>query len=60
MPKPRTILVLICEVCNEPIGFLSHHEPLLLECEEITCPVCDQISPITDDLRKYLKSYNNS
>lgn len=51
--QKRTVLHLLCTVCNEPIRYPN--EGKLLEKEFITCPNCRQDSTISDELKEYIR-----
>lgn len=51
-PEP-TVLVVLCTVCGMPLA--CPDELRLLEETDVSCPICRQVSQVTDELREHVR-----
>jgi hypothetical protein len=52
--NPNSLLVILCTVCSNPLGFDKETEYRILDYRYITCPYCKQDSDFTEDLRRFI------
>lgn len=50
-------LIVICTVCNDPIGIPEDMEQNMLYSESLRCPTCRQRSKITKELKHFIVQY---
>jgi 3D (Asp-Asp-Asp) domain-containing protein len=52
--KDNSLLIVLCTVCNTPLGFPRDVENDLLKAQTFTCPNCRQKSHVTKELKQYI------
>lgn len=55
--KHNSILIVLCTVCNQPLGIPRDLERDLLLADCITCPNCRQRSNVTKELKYFIVQY---